>query len=84
MLSQSYPSKGIAKAAAKIYAQKNGLAHFVLIVDVETRQYYFSDEEQAPGPRMLIFAKMERKKNKWQDKPPFAKRHNTEKGRKSI
>lgn len=69
MLSDPYPTKGTAKSNAKIHAEQNGLPRFMLMVDLEKRQYHFSDEKINPDPKMIVFAKYELKKGKWLEKP---------------
>lgn len=77
MISTPYPSKGTAKAGAKRYAQENGIKKITLLIDAENRQFHFSDEEKAAaGSKMLIFAKMEQRGGKWQDKLPITRRKN--------
>lgn len=69
MLSNPYPTKGTAKSSAKIYAEDNGLKKFILIVDLENRQYHFSDEEIKPGCKMIVFGRYKFNKGKWLEKP---------------
>lgn len=69
MLSNPYPSKGTAKSSAKDHAEQNGINTFILMVDLENRQYHFSDEEIKPGCKMIVFAKYKRSKGKWVEKP---------------
>ena len=69
MLSDPYPSKGTARSDAKIHAEQNGLNKFSLMVDLENRQYHFSDEEIKPESKMIVFGRYELSKGKWLEKP---------------
>jgi len=69
LLSTPYSSKGTARSGAKELAEKNGWTKFMLLVDLKERQYHFSDESKNPEPKMIVFAKYEFKKGKWQEKP---------------
>lgn len=69
MLSNPYPTKGTAKSGAKDHAEENKLTKFMLMVDLEKRQYHFSDDKINPEPKMIVFAKYEFKKGKWLEKP---------------
>jgi hypothetical protein len=71
MISAPYPSKGTAKADAKLYAQANGIKKISLLIDAGNRQFHFSDGEQPSN--MLVFAKIEQRGGKWQDKVPGRK-----------
>jgi len=73
MISIPYPSKGTARSAAKEHAEENGLKNFILMVDLEKRKYHFSDEEKAPDPKLIVFARYKLSKGKWQDRPVLAK-----------
>lgn len=72
MLSKPYPSKGTAKGAAKVHAQENGITKIALALDLEKRQYYFTDEDKAPK-ELITFARLELVKGKWRDKTPLGK-----------
>ena len=73
MVSNPYPSKGTARSAAKEHAEKNGLNKFILMVDLNKRQYHFSVEDKAPDPKLIVFARYKLSKGKWQDRPVLAK-----------
>lgn len=73
MLSNPYPSKGTAKSGAKVYAAHKGLTKFFLILDIEKKRYYFSDEESAPKAKMIVFGRFQLVKGKWRDKTPLGK-----------
>ena len=73
MVSCPYPTKGTARSAGKVYAENNGLKDFILMVDLEARQYHFSDEDKAPDPKLIVFARYKLSKGKWQDRPVLAK-----------
>ena len=73
MLSTPYPTKGTAKGDAKIHAEQNGLKEFVLVVDLENRQYHFSTEEVKPSSKMVLFGRYKFSKGKWLEKPLLRK-----------
>jgi hypothetical protein len=73
MLSNPYQSKTTAKKAAKSHAQDHGLTKFSLIVDIEKKQYFFSDEDKAPELKMIVFGKFQIIKGKWRDRTPLRK-----------
>ena len=69
MLSDPYLTKGTARSAAKLHAEQNGLTTFTLMVDLENRQYHFSDEEIKPGCKMIVFGRYKLSRGKWLEKP---------------
>ena len=69
MLSNPYPTKGTARSDAKIHAENNNLKEFILMVDLENRQYHFSDEEIQPESKMIVFGRYKLSKGKWLEKP---------------
>ena len=69
MLSNPYPTKGTARSDAKIHAESNNLKEFILMVDLESRQYHFSDEEIQPESKMIVFGRYKFCKGKWLEKP---------------
>lgn len=73
MLSVTFPSKGIAKSAAKVFAAENGITRIALAVDLETRQYHYTDKPEDLNKNQIIFARMELVKGKWKDKPLLSK-----------
>ena len=73
MLSNPYPTKGTAKNAAKVYAQENGIKKFLLMLDLDQRQYHFSDQEKDPSSKLIVFARYALIKDKWRDKSPLGK-----------
>jgi hypothetical protein len=72
ILSEPYQSRTAAKEAAKRYAKTNGIKHFILLIDAEKKQFYFSNADQAPIPKLIVFARYALIKSKWQDKTPLA------------
>lgn len=73
MLSNPYSSKGTAKSGAKVYAEHKGLTKFILVVDIEKKQYFFSDEDKAPDNKQIVFGRFQIIKGKWRDKTPLGK-----------
>ena len=73
MISNPYPTKGTAKSAAKVYAQENGIKKFLLMLDLDKRQYHFSDQEKDRESKLITFARYELVKGKWRDKTPLGK-----------
>ncbi|MCM0760483.1 hypothetical protein M7775_18170 [Sporomusa sphaeroides DSM 2875] len=73
MISKDYPSKGIARNAAKEYATQNGIAKFLLLLDMDERQYHFSDQEKPIESKLIVFARYELIKGKWRDKTPLGR-----------
>ncbi|WP_094607761.1 hypothetical protein SPSIL_008740 [Sporomusa silvacetica DSM 10669] len=73
MISNPYPTKGTAKSAAKVYAQENGIKKFLLMLDLDKRQYHFTDQEKDRESKMIVFARYALIKDKWRDKSPLGK-----------
>lgn len=73
MLSNPYQSRTTAKKAAKDYAQVHGLTKFSLLVDVEKKHFFFSDEDKKADPKWVVFSKFQLIKGKWRDKTPLGK-----------
>ncbi|TWH49617.1 hypothetical protein [Sporomusa sp. KB1] len=72
MISKPYPTKGTAKSAAKVCAQENGIKKFLLMLDLDKRQYHFSDQELKDS-KLIVFARYALIKDKWRDKTPLGK-----------
>lgn len=73
MLSKPYPSKGTARNAAKEQAKESGFKKFILLLDLDKRQYHFSDQEKDRESKLIVFARYELVKGKWRDKSPLGK-----------
>lgn len=73
MLSKPYPSKGTACGAAKEYAQQNGIKIFLLLLDLDKRQYHFSDREKPKESNLIPFANYELVRGKWRDRTMISK-----------
>lgn len=73
MLSEPFPSKGTARAAATEYAAANKLKAFMLTIAAESRKFHFTDQEPAPSSNQLVFARYRLIKGKWRDKMPLGK-----------
>ncbi len=67
MLSEPYPSKGTARAAAKEYAAANNLKAYMLTVAASSRKFHFTDEEPGPESQQYVFEKYKLVKGKWRD-----------------
>ena len=68
MISTPYPTKGTACAAAKVHAKATGIKKFMLLLDLDKRQYHFSDREKSKESKLIPFARYELIKGKWRDK----------------
>ena len=73
MLSNPYQSRNTARKAAKSYAQAHDLTKFSLMVDIEKKHFYFSDEDKAPDSKWIVFGRFQLIKGKWRDKTPLGK-----------
>ena len=69
MLSNPYPTQGTARSSGKIHAEANGVKEFILMVDLENKQYHFSAEEVEPESKMIVFGRYKFNKGIWLEKP---------------
>lgn len=73
MVSEAYPTKGTARNAAIEQAKESGFKKFILLLDMDKRQYHYSDQEKDKESNLIPFARYEQKKGKWQDKTMLGK-----------
>ena len=66
MISQPYPTKGTAAGEGKLYAIKNRLKKFFLMLDLEKRQFHFTDQEPERKSQLILFVTYKQVKGKWQ------------------
>lgn len=72
MLSEPFPSKGTARAAATEYAAANKLKAFMLTIAAESRKFHFTDQEPDRSSKQIVFARYKLVKGKWRDKHLFS------------